>query len=249
MKRMAAGFLSLALLLAGGQAKADLFTGYVIQNDVTDGTSAPTTLPGPADAQFTTSSIFYSSYGNPVNGYNGGQNDYTLGTFLGTNNNNTALTNADFTNQSTNFSTNAPYAAGPSNGNLAGNYGSAGTLDNTYILITGTIHVNTGDVLSIVHDDGTNLVVNGVTLITAPGKTAQETSTAAAFAGPSGNYSFSLGYGEVAGPPAILQFYDNGILVTPISPTPEPATITMAGLGLVALGGVKLIRRRKRVAA
>jgi len=116
-----------------------------------------------------------------------------------------------------------------------------GNLNNSYTLFTGQVSLTKGNLytFSILHDDGIQLRIGGTDVITSPGPTPPRTDVGTYLATSSGPVSFNLAFGETNGPPAIL--------IASVTATPEPATLTMAGLGLVAFGGYKL-RRRKQVA-
>ena len=266
MKRMASSFLTLALVLAGsGQAKADLITwsGQIWQSgdngNYYNGSSTPNfgsntpptgdslnvlkaafnatvaqtasvgLLSGvAADATFTTTSINY----NPGDMSPG---PYTPTDFFGP--------IGGFTGLSTNWNNDAA-------GTNGGKFGADGTLNNTYVLLTsGTVTLVDGATFTLTHDDGAQLAFgSSLELATVIGGTATPTAAdteTLTYHGSTISTTLYLSYGEVNGPPAVLS-----LGVSPdVTSTPEPATLTMAGFGLVALGGYKLIRRRKRVVA
>ena len=239
MKRTASYFLPLALVLAGiGQARADVFTGSIYQSgDSTNyGTNPPASaLANPViaaaynptvaaatgltlDAQFQTTSINFGANGTN----NSGGPNYNPAFFFN---------NPTFFNESNRFA------------HSSGNYGAGANLDNTYVLLKDTtFSVVKGDTytFTVNHDDGAQLIVNGQTLFTSVGPVTGGTSTGLYTATTTGTVELDLSYGEVAGPPATLTLA--------VTATPEPATLTMAGCGLVAFAGYKL-RRRKQVAA
>ena len=97
---------------------------------------------------------------------------------------------------------------------------------------TGLMDVANGQTFSYVHDDGMNLVVNGVNLGFSSGPTAPITETRT-YGGASGNnVPFTLVYAECCEGPAVLQDHS-----PPASPAGEPTTVPEAPtLLLVGLG-------------
>ncbi|MGE5522388.1 MAG: PEP-CTERM sorting domain-containing protein [Rhodospirillaceae bacterium] len=123
----------------------------------------------------------------------------------------------------------------------------ASPMDNlvagTIIQFLGTVTVTTGQTFTVAHDDGLTLIIGGTNLNFSPGPTAPITSVAT-YTGPSGNLPFQLVYGECCAGSAVLAvnlpFSSPGVVSPAI---PEPGTISMLGLGLVA--GMGYLRRRK----
>ena len=72
-------------------------------------------------------------------------------------------------------------------------------------------------------------MINGLTVVSAPGPTAA-VSTTGTYTGAPGTFAFTLAYGECCGAPAVLD------VNLPLSSTPEPSTWAMMGLGFAALG-------------
>jgi len=91
------------------------------------------------------------------------------------------------------------------------------------------VTVTTGETFTFQHDDGLTLVINGLTVVSAPGPTAA-VSTTGTYTGAPGTFAFTLAYGECCGAPAVLD------VNLPLSSTPEPSTWAMMGLGFAALG-------------
>jgi len=159
---------------------------------------------------------------------------------------NVPLTTPDvtFTTPSINFSSGGLYTIGEflSSGSgstvLTGSSQLGNTLDNTLFDFQGTVSVTNGQSFIAGHDDGLTLVINGQTVISAPGPTSF-TTTPSVYTGPTGTYAFNLVYGECCGAPADLQIS----LPLISAPVPEPETYAMllAGLGLMGF----MVRRKQ----
>ncbi len=146
---------------------------------------------------------------------------YTLGTFLSSG----GVSSATYIN------------GAAATDSLAGASGSAGTL----FQFTGSVTVTTGETFTAAHDDGLTLVIDGITVISAPGPTSAVLTTET-YSGPSGTYAFDLVYGECCGPPAELVV---NLPFTAATPLPAALPLFASGLGVVGFLGL----RRKRKAA
>ena len=111
------------------------------------------------------------------------------------------------------------------------------SLGNTMFDFQGSVSVTTGDTFIAGHDDGLELIIGGVTVISEPGPTGFTTTTRT-YSGATGTFPFELAYGECCGPPAVLDV--TLPLVTP--GIPEPATLVLLGVGLIGVGA---LRRRR----
>lgn len=116
--------------------------------------------------------------------------------------------------------------------------GGAGTdtMDNTLWEFSGTALFTTGEVFDVGHDDGTQMYINGVNVLSDPGPTSF-VLTPFTYTGPTGTYSFNFLYGEVDGAPAV---YETNLETG--GNVPEPSSFILLGSGLLAAAGV--IRRR-----
>jgi hypothetical protein len=114
-----------------------------------------------------------------------------------------------------------------------GTFGAAdgtNTMDNTIFNITGTVSVTSGESFTTGHDDGLTFIIDGQTIIDAPGPTAFST-TSGTFTGTDGTYDFQIVYGETQGPPAVLEV--SGLDLTS---TPEPSSMVLMSSVLLGLG-------------
>lgn len=164
----------------------------------------------PGNVPSTTPDVTFTT-DTPINFHSGSL--YTIGEFLASGSGSTVLTGM----------------------NQLGN-----TLNNTLFNFTGMVTVTTGMTFTAGHDDGLTLLINGSSVISAPGGTSF-TNTTVTYTGPSGTFPFQLVYGEAFGSPAGLAI--SLPLVTPGAGVPEPTSIALSGLGLLIAGG--LLRRKK----
>ena len=165
--------------------------------------------------------------------------------------NNSSLPSANFSvgqinyNSSVTGYTPALFLNNPIFTNLTNGFDPNGTLDNTFILITGQTFLNAGDnSFNVPHDDGVVLSVNGTNYINQPGPTSAVNSPFTVNVASAGLYDFRLQYSEVQGAPAVLGFSVNS---APVTGTPEPASFALMGSALTA--GIVLVRRRRKTQA
>jgi PEP-CTERM motif len=116
-------------------------------------------------------------------------------------------------------------------------------LDPTIWEFVGNISVTSPNPFTIEHDDGVTFVVNGETVIDAPGPTGAVPTPGTYTGAASGNAPFDLIYAECCSPPAVLNVSLLGPTNTPV---PEPGSIIL--LGTATCGIVWSIRRRRRKA-
>jgi PEP-CTERM motif len=163
------------------------------------------------------------------------------------------LASANFTigalgiNFETNDSPSTPLSTflnNPTFSNLANGFDSSVQTNNSEIVITGFITLNSGNNAFVVgHDDGVVLNIAGFgNVVNAPGPTAlDDTSFNVPNPGAGGDFAFTLEYAETDGGPADLIFNINNTLLT-TSPVPEPGSMVLLGTGMLGLAGV--VRRR-----
>ncbi len=127
------------------------------------------------------------------------------------------------------------------NGDSSTGSGNAGS----YFLFRGSVFLTQGShTFSITHDDGAQLLILGTTFGTTT-PTTQITETETLTARISADNSFVLGYGEINGRPAVLNFSIDGKSVVS---TPEPSTMVGAASALVCTAGLAWRRRRRAIA-
>jgi hypothetical protein len=122
---------------------------------------------------------------------------------------------------------------------ITGSAGSlAATLDGTLFDFKGQVSMINGETFNVQHDDGLTLVINGVTVVNAPGPTSS-IPTPYTWGGLTGTYNFELVYGECCGAPAVL------LTDLPLQNAPDGGS-TMALLGgALTMMGVVARRFRK----
>jgi len=119
--------------------------------------------------------------------------------------------------------------------------GSAAALSSaispSLIEFTGLVSVINGQTFTVTHDDGLTLTIGGLAVISTPGPTGP-VQTTQTYTGPSGDFPFTLVYGECCGGSAVLQ------IDLPFRPSassvPEPAAAPLAISGCLLLGFLKL---------
>jgi hypothetical protein len=117
---------------------------------------------------------------------------------------------------------------------------SGSLMDPTIWEFVGNISVSSPNPFTIAHDDGATFIVNGQTVVNAPGPTSPVITPGSYTGAASGNAPFTLVYAECCGGPAVL----NVSLLGPTNaPVPEPGSIAL--LGAAVCGFVALWRRRK----
>jgi len=124
----------------------------------------------------------------------------------------------------------------PENGATLASLGTE-TMDDTFIVFTGSVTVTTGEAFTAGHDDGLTLVIGSQTVISAPGPTSFSPTTGH-YTGAPGTFTFTLDYAECCGAPADLEVA--GLNLT--STTPEPAAAILIPIMLL---GVALVSRKR----
>jgi len=162
-----------------------------------------------------------------------------------------ALPQATFTSGAINYNSsvtgytpalflNSPTFTSPLNG-----FNANGSLNNTEVVLTGSLFLNSGNNSFVVgHDDGVVLSIAGIgTVVNQPGPTGfTNTPFNVNNLGAAGLFNFTLDYAECCGPPAVLLFQINGNTIG--GPVPEPSSLVLIATGLV--GGFLALRRKIR---
>ncbi|WP_419804198.1 PEP-CTERM sorting domain-containing protein [Terriglobus sp.] len=158
-----------------------------------------------------------------------------------------ATVEATFTASAINFSGDSNYSLGgflnsfgaASNITYMNGYSATSSLTNTLFEFTGTAYFVNGQTFNVYHDDGVNLYVDGVNVLSQPNTTSPIT-TPYTYNGATGNHSFDFIYAN--GPPTQADFQTNLVTATTVAATPEPSSFALLGTGV--LGALGILRRR-----
>ena len=154
---------------------------------------------------------------------------------------------ATFTASTINFATNAGTGTDTLGGFLnsfgaasgityAGGASAATSFDGTLMVLTGSTYLTNGETITLSHDDGVNVYLNGTALVLAGTQTVAGQAPFT-FNGATGNYNFEVIYTSNYLAPAVLQSN-----IANVAPVPEPSTLMMLGTGLFGLAGA--VRRK-----
>ena len=120
------------------------------------------------------------------------------------------------------------------------------TNQNTFWEITGVVTVTHDELFSVTHDDGASLYIDSEKIFQSGAPTVAKMSSGT-FTGASGNYDFTLIYGQCCGLPAVLQ---TDLPFTPLAATtPLPATLPLLATGLGFFGFLSRRKKGKSAAA
>lgn len=225
------GFLAVAMciglffVLASAKPALANVTGTIWTN-TPDSTNA-------GDTANMSSSLPYATFTAPGVNFCAGTNNgtctstgYTVGDFLNSG-------DATITNTFNSFSSSTTMASGTSQNPGPG----------TEVQLTGSIYLITGsNLFDIAHDDGVVISLSGGigNVLNDPGPTSLVTTPFTITAPSTGLYTFTLDYAECCSAPAVLSWtYASS---APVG-APEPSSILLLALGLLALGAGTLLKR------
>jgi len=102
---------------------------------------------------------------------------------------------------------------------------------STGVIIDGTASFNPGDTITITHDDGAILTLEGLGAVINSGSPTPAVGSTYTFAN-AFNGTFDLHYMATNGNPEELNF------TTKLAPAPEPSSIALFGAGLIGFAGI-----------